>query len=156
MKSQENEDIFEALKKDHEKVKKLFKDYEDAGEHATQKKQSIADQVFQELTVHAKIEEEIFYPAVAAETDEEGRELVDEAFEEHHVIKILIGELQSLKAGEEVFEAKFKVLRENVEHHVEEEEDELFPSAKKALDKEDIEEIGEEVEERKEDLMMQM
>lgn len=148
------ENIFELLQKDHEKVKDLFHEYEKA--QSSHKKQTIADEVFQELTIHAQVEEEIFYPAVATEADAKGHELVDEAFQEHHVIKILIAELQALEAGDDVFEAKFKVLRENVEHHIEEEENELFPNAKKSFAEDEAEEIGEEVEDRKEDLMMQM
>jgi hemerythrin-like domain-containing protein len=145
------EDVFKLLKDDHEKVKKLFKKYEGCGQKALKEKQTIADTVFRELEIHAKVEEEIFYPAVKDNASEEGQDLVNEAFEEHKIVKTLIKELQALKAGDDPFEAKFKVLRENVEHHIEEEEDELFPEARKAI-KGEMEEITEEVEERKEDL----
>lgn len=146
-------DVFELLKKDHQKVKKLFKEYEASGERAFKKRRDLADTIFMELENHAKLEEEIFYPAVEEEAGDEGLKLVAEAYEEHRLVRQLTRELRKLKAGDEDFEAKFKVLRENVEHHIEEEEDELFPEARKALSDE-IEEITEEVEERKEDLMV--
>lgn len=144
-------DVFQLLKQDHDKVKKLFREFESAGENAHQRKQEIADTVFRELEIHAKVEEEIFYPAVEADSDKEGQELVKEAYEEHRVVKRLIDELQKMTTEDEMFDAKFKVLQENVEHHIEEEEGELFPEAKKAIEDE-VEEITEEVEERKEDL----
>ncbi len=140
-------DIFKMLKEDHQKVKRLFKQFE-----ASDAKQSVAGEIFRELEIHTQVEEEIFYPAIEkAAEDEELEELVSEAYEEHRLVKEIIEELKELSAEDEGFKAKFYVLRENVEAHIEEEEDELFPLAKKAL-KPEIEEISEEAEERKEDL----
>jgi hemerythrin-like domain-containing protein len=105
-----------------------------------------------ELTVHAEIEEEIFYPAAKAKADKEGKQLVAEAVEEHHVVKVLIGELQAMLEVNEQYEAKFTVLIENVEHHIEEEEKEMLPDAKKTLGKE-VEALGDQMAERKEQLL---
>ena len=140
------------LKKDHQTVKELFKQYEEAGERAHQKKQRIAEHVCEALEAHTTIEEEIFYPAVAAEADKEEQSLVSEAVEEHHVVKVLIAELRKLEASDERFDAKFTVLRENVEHHVEEEEGEMFPSAEESLGDE-LDRLGQQMEQRKSQLL---
>ena len=140
------------LKSDHKKVKGLFRDFEAAGDRAYKKKQQIAEQVFMELEVHTKLEEEIFYPAVQAKADKEGKELVREANEEHHVVDVLIGELKALDAQDEQYDAKFKVLTENVEHHIEEEEGEMLPDAEKTLGP-DLERLGRAMEQRKQELL---
>jgi hemerythrin-like domain-containing protein len=145
-------DAIEMLKADHEKVKGLFRQYEAAGDRAYQKKQSIAEEVFTEITVHSTLEEELFYPAVKAETDKQGQELVAESVEEHHVVAMLIEELKALDPKDERYDAKFTVLMENIEHHIEEEEDELFPEAEDVLGDE-IEELGAQMKERKDQLM---
>ena len=140
------------LKADHKKVKGLFREYESAGDRAYQRKRSIADRVFRELEVHSKLEEEIFYPAVREKTDEEGKELVLEGIEEHHVVENLIAELRGRDPEHEEFDAKFKVLTENVEHHIEEEEGEMLPNAQKVLRKE-LDRLGSEMEQRKKQLL---
>lgn len=145
---------FNMLKEDHKKVKAMFQEYEKAGERAYAKKKEIAEKIFHELEVHTKVEEEIFYPAIKENTDKEGQALVAEAFEEHRLVKEMIEEIKKLEVEDEVYQAKFKVLRENVEHHIEEEEGELFPEAKDALE-EGTEEVGDEMEERKEELQSQ-
>ncbi len=142
----------ELLKDDHQKVKKLFREYEELGDRAHKSKQRIAEQVFMELDIHARLEEEIFYPAVDAKASKEGKKLVDEANEEHHVVKMLIAEMQALQAGEDQFDAKFKVLAENVEHHIEEEEGEMFPDAEKKLGQE-MSQLAERMLQRKQELM---
>ncbi len=138
------------LKNDHREVKKMFRDYEKATD--TRKKQEIAEKVFMELEVHAKIEEEIFYPAVREQAKEETKKVVAEGVEEHHVMDVLIRELRRLDAKQEEFDAKFKVLTENVEHHIEEEETEMLPEAEKTL-KSDLDEIGQKMMARKEKLL---
>jgi hemerythrin-like domain-containing protein len=145
-------DAIEMLKADHEKVKGLFRQYEAAGDRAYQKKRSVAEEVFTEITVHSTLEEELFYPAVKAETDKQGQELVAESVEEHHVVAMLIEELKALDPKDERYDAKFTVLMENIEHHIEEEEDELFPEAEDVLGDE-IEELGAQMKERKDQLM---
>src|SRR4051812_32837516 len=143
-------DAVKLLKDDHKKVKDLFRQFEKA--RSDDRKKAIAEEVFHELEVHAAIEEEMFYPAAKEKADKEGKELVAEAVEEHHVVKVLIGELQQMREVNEQFEAKFTVLIENVEHHIEEEEKEMLPDAKKALGDE-IEALGDRMERRKSQLM---
>jgi len=114
-------DAITLLKQDHTKVRALFKEYEDAGDRAIQTKHRLFDEIKQELDVHAAIEEEIFYPAVKRLRAEDARDLVLEAIEEHHVIKTLLKELAGLTPEDEAFDAKVKVLCENVDHHATEE-----------------------------------
>ena len=133
------------LKDDHKKVKRLFEEYKDAN---SRRQQEIAVTVIHELEVHSALEEEMVYPAIRDEIDED--ELMNEAVEEHHLVHVLIDELKKLDAGDESFSAKFNVLGELVKHHVKEEEGEMFPKAQKA--DLDWEALGEEVQERKEQL----
>lgn len=140
------------LKEDHDKVRALFREFESAGENAHKQKQGIVERVFRELEVHTKIEEEIFYPAVKAKMGNEGEELVAESLQEHHVVDVLMGEMQPLQPDNPEYEAKFTVLMENVEHHAEEEEKEMFPGAEKKLGAE-LESLGERMQRRKEELM---
>jgi hemerythrin superfamily protein len=145
-------DAIKMLKDDHKKVKALFRDYEAAGDSAYKANGRIANEVFSELEVHTMLEEEIFYPAVKKRADEEGQDLIDEGIEEHHVVKILIEELKELTPDDDAFDAKFKVLTENVEHHIEEEEGEMLPDAKKKLG-EEIESLGDEMDARRQELL---
>ena len=145
-------DAIKLLKDDHKKVKDLFREYEAAGDRAYQKKKAIAEKVFMELEVHSTLEEEIFYPTLQAKTDKEGKELVAEGIEEHHVVDVLINELKALDPQDEQFDAKFKVLTENVEHHIDEEEGEMLPDAKETLG-DAIGRLGDEMEQRKQQLM---
>jgi hemerythrin superfamily protein len=141
----------EILKDDHEKVKALFQQYEEAGDRAHRKKQGIAEEVFAELEVHTTLEEELFYPAMKRKTDQDGKDLVAEAVEEHHVVTTLMDELKGLDPADERYDAKFKVLMENVEHHIEEEEGEMFPEAEEVLG-ERLERLGTQMQERKQQL----
>jgi len=144
----------ELLKNDHDEVKELFEQYEKAGDNALAKKLALFEQIRDALTVHMDIEETIFYPAVKAVRDEKVKDEVREADEEHHVVKILLGELGKMNLSDEQFDAKLTVLKENIEHHVEEEEGELLPDAKKKLSSELLEQLGDEMEERKEALLV--
>jgi hypothetical protein len=137
-------DAFELLKKDHKKVAQLFKEVEAA---SGQTKKQIFSRLKTELDVHATTEERIFYPAL--ENKEEARDITLEAYEEHKVVKDLLSELDSGDAAEDEWDAKLTVLRENVEHHVEEEEGELFSKARQVLSKQEIEELGVEMEAEK-------
>lgn len=123
--SKESTSVLDMLKADHKKLKELFEQFENEEEKAA--KQQIANSAIAELEVHAALEEEIIYPAMRPEIDDD--ELMDEAWEEHHVAHVLINELKKMKSGEGRFDAKFTVLAENVKHHIEEEESELFPKA---------------------------
>ena len=137
-------DAFELLKKDHKNVSQLFKEIEAA---SGQTKKEIFARLKSELDVHANVEERIFYPAL--ENKDEARDITLEAYEEHKVVKDLLGELESSNAPEDEWDAKLTVLKENVEHHVEEEEGELFSKARQALSKQEIEELGVEMEAEK-------
>lgn len=130
------------LKAEHEEVRKLFKEFESASENARASRKRIADEVSQKLDVHAQIEEKIFYPACRNLQNEEARKMVGESVEEHLIVKRLIAELAPLDASDDAFESKFTVLKENVEHHADEEESDLFPVAEKELGDERLEELG--------------
>lgn len=145
-------DAVQMLTDDHSKVKDLFKEYEEAGENAHQKKRGIVEKVFQELEVHTKLEEEIFYPAYRSKADEEGQDLLRESLEEHHVVDVLMAEMKRLKPDNPEHEAKFKVLMENVKHHAEEEEKEMFPNARKKL-RDELDSLGDRMERRKGELL---
>jgi hemerythrin superfamily protein len=136
-----------SLKADHEKVKSLFDQFEKAKDLET--KLTIAGDALEELSVHAILEEEIFYPAVREEIDED--EVMNEADEEHHVAKLLIAELAEMDGSESHYAAKFAVLAENVRHHIKEEEQQILPKAQKT--EIDFDALGEEMLGRKEELL---
>ncbi len=144
--SQEAVDAITLLIEDHENVKSMFEQYESLGDRAHASKKKLATQICTELTKHATAEEEIFYPAVK-EASKQNEDLVDEATVEHASAKDLIAQIMEMDASEELFDAKVKVLSEMIEHHVEEEENEMFPKARKAgLD---LELLGQQIAERK-------
>jgi hemerythrin superfamily protein len=145
----------EMLQSDHQKVKALFRQYEAAGDRAYQKKQGIAEEVFTELEVHTTLEEELFYPAMKRKADHDGKDLVAEAVEEHHVVTTLMEELKGLDPKDERYDAKFTVLMENVEHHIKEEEEEMFPEAEEVLG-ERLDRLGTQMQERKQQLTASM
>jgi hemerythrin superfamily protein len=132
------------LKKQHRQVEKLFKQAENA-EQPKQRRQ-LMDQIVEMLKMHTQIEEEIFYPAVRALGTSKAEEMIDEAFEEHHVVDLVLAELPNVDPEDERFEAKITVLSELVEHHVEEEEGEMFPMAEKKLGAERVKELGQRME----------
>lgn len=139
-------DAIELLTQDHDNVKALFEKYEATGDKAYATKKKLATQICLELTRHATAEEEIFYPAVRA-AGGDNEDLVDEATVEHASAKELIAQILAMEADDELYDAKVKVLSEQIEHHVEEEEGEMFPRAKKA--KLDLVALGEAIEARK-------
>jgi hemerythrin-like domain-containing protein len=141
-------DAIAMLKADHQRVKDLFAQYEAAANVET--KRTLAEQAFVELETHAQLEENVFYPAVNEDTDE-GPALVQESLSEHEMVKTLIQELRSMAHDTDAFDAKFQELIQNVSHHVEEEESEMFPLAEQEL-AEDLEELSEEMQELKADL----
>ena len=138
-------DAFNLLKADHRKVEKLFSQLESASGQA---KMRVFEQIKTELELHTHIEESIFYPAL--EKPKQTHDLTLEAYEEHDVVKKLLREMSKAKSANEEWQAKAKVLQENVEHHVEEEENELFVKAEAALSEEQIEALGEQMETEKE------
>jgi hemerythrin superfamily protein len=136
----------ELLREDHRKVEDLFEEFEGADNRSRQR---IADQALTELEIHARLEEELIYPAIRKALDEE--DLMDEALEEHHVAKLLIKELRKMGPKDERYRAKFKVLAEMVKHHIEEEESQILPQAEKS--DLDLTELGQDAMMRKEELM---
>ena len=137
-------DAFSLLKADHRKVAELFDQLESA---SGKRKLSVFEQIKMELELHTHIEEKVFYPAL--EEPKETHDLTLEAYEEHDVVKKLLKELSRARSVNDEWEAQAKVLRENVEHHVDEEENELFKKASKALGQEEIETLGEQLEAEK-------
>ena len=136
----------ELLKSDHAKVKQLFAQFEAAGEDE-KRKGDIFKQIAQELKVHTTIEEEVFYPAVKKMDSD----MALEAEEEHNIVDWIIAQMKKLSPGDENYDAKFTTLKENVEHHIEEEEKEMFPEAEEKLGKQ-IDALGKKMLERKEAL----
>lgn len=147
-------DALELLKNDHDEVKQLFDDYEElADDNAPDgERQALAVRVCAMLTVHATIEEEILYPAARDALDDES--LIDEATVEHASAKALIAEIESMKPSEPLYDAKVKVLGEYVRHHIDEEEEELLPQL--ADTDVDLDELGVQLLERKQELMLEM
>ncbi|MDB5104800.1 MAG: hemerythrin [Fibrobacteres bacterium] len=136
--------VYEILQKDHETVKALFGKLEETTEDQVEERERLFQTLNQELTVHAAAEEKFFYPAL--KNVEESEDDTLEAIEEHKVVKKLLKELEANQKGTKEWAAKLKVLQENVEHHVEEEEGELFEKAEDILDEEEADSIGEEIE----------
>ena len=137
------------LTADHEHVKDLFEQYESMTDRAVVSKKKLADEICKELTVHATVEEEIFYPAVRA-AGKEFEDLIDEAVVEHGSAKQLIADIEAMDPGDDLYDAKVKVLSEMIKHHVQEEEGEIFPKIRKS--KLDLDELGQQMAERKEEI----
>ncbi|MEA2497866.1 MAG: hypothetical protein QOH26_271 [Actinomycetota bacterium] len=135
------------LEEDHKKVKKLLNEGEDTTERALKTREELFDKIKKEMTVHETIEEEIFYPALKEHP--KAKEIVLEGYEEHHVVDTIMSEIESVPFDDERWGAKFKVMKENIEHHIEEEEGEMFEIAKKVFDDDEMEELGRRMEERK-------
>ena len=137
------------LKSDHDVVRELFDQFKQAKEaEDTGRMGELQEKIFSELEVHTSIEEEVFYPA-AEEVGGEAQELVNEGIEEHHVVEVLMGEIRDLTPDDDAWVAKMTVLIENVEHHAEEEEEELFPQLRKAFGDKRLERIGEKLADAK-------
>lgn len=145
-----SKDAIALLREDHKKVSALFEKFEKARSASVKKR--LVQTICQELTVHAQIEEEIFYPAVKAALKD--KELVPEARVEHDSVKALIAQVQDVEPDGEDYDAKVKVMGEFVKHHVKEEQNEMFPKARKS--RLDLAELGQQMAERKEQLMQQL
>lgn len=139
----------ELLKEDHQKVSGIFEKLDETTERGVKTREELFTQLKTNLDIHAEIEEQIFYPAI--KDADETHEITLEAYEEHHVIKTLLQELESMPKDSEEWAAKLTVLKENVEHHVEEEEGDMFPKAKKVLGEDRIEELGTRMEASKQE-----
>jgi hypothetical protein len=144
-------DAITLLKDDHVKVKKLLEELDATTERGVKTREQLFAKVRRELTIHETIEEEIFYPALKEHP--KSKDLVLEAYEEHHVVDTVMAEIVDLAFDDETWGAKLTVMKENVEHHIEEEEDEMFPQARQVFDKAELEELGERMQARKEQLL---
>ena len=138
---------FTLLKNDHKKVAGILEKLEETTERALKTREDLFAQLKNELDIHANIEETIFYPVL--KKAEESRDITLEAFEEHRIVKQLLAELEASSKDDEQWTAKFTVLKENIEHHVEEEEGEMFTKARKVLSEEEIETLGTRMEKAK-------
>lgn len=143
-------DAITLLKEDHEHVRELLSELESSSERAAKKRERLLDEIEREVQIHTQIEEEIFYPAFRdAARKKDVRKIFFEAVEEHHVVDLVMPEIRDTDPGADEFAAKAKVLKDIIEHHMEEEENEMFPKAKKLLGRTELIELGEQLEERK-------
>jgi hemerythrin-like domain-containing protein len=140
-------DVIKLLKEDHQRVKKMLAELEDTTERATKKREELFADVQAELRLHELVEEEIVYPAFREQS--KLKDIVLEGYEEHHVVDLIMDEIAEEPVNDETWAAKLKVMKENVEHHVEEEEEKMFPQARKLFSEEDLEELGRRVAARK-------
>ena len=139
-------DAIKLLTSDHDTVRGLFDDFKKAKEaDNTDRMREIQKKIFSEIDTHARIEEEIFYPAVRELGVDDLTEVVAEGIQEHHVVKVLMREIEQV-SGDETFASKMAVLIENVEHHAEEEEKEMFPDLRKHMDDAQLDELGSKLE----------
>jgi hemerythrin superfamily protein len=148
-KSNAPQDAVSMLTAEHREVSELFEQYEKLTDRAKVSKKKLADQICNALIAHTTIEEEIFYPAVREAVKDSG-DVVDEAVVEHAAAKDLIAQIQEMDPDDELYDAKVKVLSEQIEHHVQEEEKEMFPKAKQSGM--DLEALGQEMAGRKQEL----
>jgi len=148
--STKEQDAIALLKDQHDEVKAMFKEYDGLGERAKAGKKKLADKICEQLTMHAMIEEEIFYPAVRA-ASKEMKDMLDEALVEHGSAKDLIAQIQEMEPGDDLYDAKVTVLGEYIDHHVEEEEEEMFTKVRK-LDL-DLKALGAEMADRRDELL---
>jgi hemerythrin superfamily protein len=141
-------DAITLLKDDHRTVKGLFRKFEQAGDRAYATKQKLVEQITEELSVHAAIEEQIFYPSVRQAIEEAEGDVL-ESLEEHHIVKWTLSELEGMDPKDERYDAKVTVLIESVRHHIGEEEGDMFPKVRKALSRTQLAELGDLMERAK-------
>jgi hemerythrin superfamily protein len=148
-------DALTLLEQDHQKVKKLMGEIERTTERGMKTREQLFNRLVTELTIHEKIEEQVFYPAVNERaTSKQLEELVAESYEEHHFVDMVKAEIENTPLDSEEWAAKFKVMMENIEHHAfEEEEGKMFPKVRRAFKKDELEGLGTRMEELKEELM---
>ncbi|MEX2551451.1 MAG: hemerythrin domain-containing protein [Actinomycetota bacterium] len=137
----------ELMKKDHAELKKMMGQLESTTERGVKTREQLFAKIKRELQVHETIEEEIFYPALKEHP--KAKELVLEGYEEHHAVDTLVGELETVPFDDERWGAKFTVIKENIEHHIEEEEGEMFSKARQVFDKSELDDLGGRMEQRK-------
>ena len=140
-------DALRLLKEDHDLVKRILTEGESTTERGVKTRTELFARLKSELTVHEQIEEEILYPALKA--NPKSKEIALEAYEEHHVVDEILGELEQTPPDDETWGAKFMVVKENLEHHIEEEEGEMFQQARQIFSKDELEEMGARMQELK-------
>lgn len=138
---------------DHAKVRSLYKEWQQGRDR--DEKQQAGMQILTELTVHSKLEEEIFYPAFRTAADAQGKELTTEAYEEHATVNQMVEQLRGMSAGDAQYQSKFTEMMQNVEHHVQEEESELLPMAQDVMAAQ-LDQLGQDMMMRKQQLMITM
>jgi hemerythrin-like domain-containing protein len=143
--SKPSTDAIVLLKDDHKEIRGTFDAFEKAGENAEKRKGQLVDKMIELLTVHTYIENEVMYPRVRALLPDLEDDVL-ESYEEHHVADVLVMELANMKPSDERFDAKTTVLIENVRHHIEEEEQEWFPKVRDGLGRNQLQEIGAEMQ----------
>ena len=139
------------LKDDHDEVKKLLEKADETTERAVKTRAALLHEIAVRLTAHEKIEEDIFYPALKAHP--KANDIVMEGYQEHHVVDLIMGELKDLDEDDETWAPKFAVMKENIEHHIEEEEGEMFTKARAAFSAEELDELGEQMETMKAEIL---
>ncbi|MGI8534840.1 MAG: hemerythrin domain-containing protein [Candidatus Limnocylindrales bacterium] len=142
------------MKSDHAAVKKLLERGDKTTEQATKTRQELFDTIKTELGAHEAMEEEIFYPALKEHP--KAKDIVLEAYEEHHVVDTVMGELERTPVDDETWGAKFTVMKENLEHHIEEEEGEMFKQARSVFDRDELQELGQRMQARKEQVLSEL
>ena len=140
-------DALKLLKTDHDRVKKLLNELDETTERADKTRTEGLMKLKQDLKIHEAIEEEIFYPALKEHA--EAKDIVLEAFEEHDVVNMIMSEIEQTATSDETWKAKFSVMKENLEHHIEEEEGEMFDKAREIFDADVLESLGERMQARK-------
>ena len=140
----------EMLKKDHKKMKQLLAELAESGERATKKRTELLETIEKELKIHTTLEEEIFYPAFRSANGKDHDRMYFEAMEEHRAVeKLVLPDLLKTEPGSESFSGRAKVLKELIEHHVDEEEQDMFPAAEKTMKTAELDEIAEKMAARK-------
>jgi len=137
----------ELMKQDHAELKKMMGRLESTTERGVKTREQLFAKMKRELQVHETIEEEIFYPALKEHP--KAKEIVLEGYEEHHAVDTLVGELETVPFDDERWGAKFTVIKENIEHHIEEEEGEMFKKARQVFGKSELDDLGGRMEQRK-------
>ncbi len=132
---------------DHDKVKKLLAEGESTTERGEKTRTELFGTLKAEMMIHERIEEEIFYPALKSHP--KAKDIVLEGYEEHHVVDEIMGELEATGVTDETWGAKFKVMKENIEHHIEEEEGDMFKKARQVFDEDELEDLGRRMQELK-------
>jgi hemerythrin-like domain-containing protein len=146
-------DAMSLLKEDHQKVTKLLSELESTTERGVKTREELFTKVKRELVVHEAIEEEIFYPAMKQHP--KTKEIALEGYEEHHVVDTVMAEIEGVAYDDEKWGAKLKVMKENLEHHIDEEEGEMFKQASQVFDQDELAQLGESMMTRKEELIRQ-